>query len=90
MKLEAFLETFDKRAEHLRQFNLPESVEIYFKCMRDYYVRVINAKKEGKPLAWVSIMSPIEIFHAMDIIPFVVDTYAITVAMPSSSIERYV
>ena len=80
MRLEEFLETFDKRVEYIRQFNIPESVEIYFKCMRSYYQDILDAKKEGKPLAWVSIMAPMEIFRAMDIVPFAVDPYAITVA----------
>lgn len=79
MRLEEFLETFDKRVEHIRQFNIPESVEIYFRCMRDYYQSVLNARKDGKPLAWISIMAPMEIFRAMDIVPFAVDPYAITV-----------
>jgi benzoyl-CoA reductase/2-hydroxyglutaryl-CoA dehydratase subunit BcrC/BadD/HgdB len=40
----------------------------------------MNAKEEGKPLAWVSIMCPMEIFHAMDIVPFAVDPYAISIS----------
>lgn len=79
MRLEEFLETFDRRVEYIRQFNIPESVEIYFRCMRRYYQDVMEAKKEGKPLAWISIMAPMEIFRAMDIVPFAVDPYAITV-----------
>lgn len=80
MRLEEFLQVFDQRREHIRQFNIPESVEIYFSCMRDYYVSVMNAKEEGKPLAWVSIISPMEIFYAMDIVPFAIDPYAITIS----------
>jgi len=48
--------------------------------MRNYYERILTAKEQGKPLAWVSIISPMEIFHAMDIVPFAIDPYAITVA----------
>ena len=80
MRLEEFLEVFDARANYIRQFNIPESVEIYFTCMRRYYENILAAKEQGKPLAWVSIISPMEIFHAMDIVPFAIDPYAITVA----------
>lgn len=80
MRLEEFLETFDKRVEYFKQFGIAESVEVYFDCMRDYYLNALNAHKEGKPLAWVSIFSPLEIFHAMDIVPFALDTYAISVS----------
>lgn len=80
MRLEEFLEIYDRRVEHFRQFGLPESVEIYFRCMRGYYENAMNAKKDGKTLAWVSIFCPLEIFHAMDIVPFAVDPYAISVS----------
>lgn len=81
MRLEEFLEVFDQRAERIKtQFKVPKSVETYFSCMRDYYVGIMNAKKEGKPLAWVSIIAPMEIFYAMDIVPFAIDPYAITVS----------
>jgi benzoyl-CoA reductase/2-hydroxyglutaryl-CoA dehydratase subunit BcrC/BadD/HgdB len=80
MKLQEFIKIFDERVEYFRRFNLPESVEIYFRCMRNYYNRAMTAKEEGKPLAWVSIMCPMEIFLAMDIVPFAVDPYAISIS----------
>lgn len=80
MNLQEFLKIFDERADYFRQFNLPESVEIYFRCMRNYYLRAMTAKEEGKPLAWVSIVCPMEIFHAMDVVPFAVDPYAISIS----------
>lgn len=80
MRLKEFIDIFDMRVEHFRQFDLPESVEIYFRCMRKYYESALNAKEDGKVLAWVSIMCPLEIFHAMDIVPFAVDPYAISVS----------
>lgn len=79
MRIEDFLESFDKRVEYIRRFNIPQSTEYYFDIMRNYYLKVINAKRENRPLAWVSVMSPVELFHAMDIVPFVADTYAISV-----------
>ncbi|OGW16307.1 MAG: hypothetical protein A3G93_02290 [Nitrospinae bacterium RIFCSPLOWO2_12_FULL_45_22] len=80
MKLQEFIDIFDERVNYFRRFNLPESVDIYFRCMRNYYLRAMTAKEEGKPLAWVSIMCPMEIFHAMDIVPFAVDPYAISIS----------
>jgi benzoyl-CoA reductase/2-hydroxyglutaryl-CoA dehydratase subunit BcrC/BadD/HgdB len=49
---------------------------LFSEIMIDYLQRVARARNEGKLIAWVGLFAPMEIFHAMDIVPFVVEYFA--------------
>lgn len=48
--------------------SLETTKEIYF-MVKNYYQEAWQVKNEGKPVAWMGVGDPIEIFRAMDILP---------------------
>jgi benzoyl-CoA reductase/2-hydroxyglutaryl-CoA dehydratase subunit BcrC/BadD/HgdB len=51
-----------------------ESERIYYKILSDYFVRLQNARDEGKFIAAHTVFFPAEILHAMDIVPMHTET----------------
>ncbi len=66
----AFLE------EEKRGFPL-KSKRYNIECLRDLYTDTSEARVKNKPVAWISIATPVEIFYAMDIIPFGVEQFSL-------------
>ena len=54
-----------------------ESRRHLLECLRNLYVSAYEARKTNRPIAWISIATPVEIFHAMDIVPFGVEQFSI-------------
>ncbi len=54
-----------------------ESRRYLLECLRDLYTSAHEARKANQPIAWISIATPVEIFHAMDIVPFGVEQFSI-------------
>jgi len=46
--------------------------------MKDYFEMVLKAREKGKTLAWTGFAVPVELFYAMDIVPFLVEQFCIT------------
>lgn len=77
--LKDVVEGFNKRLKQKRENPAtPKSSELATELMCRYWDMVHNARKEGKPLAWASFGVPIEVFYAMDIVPFLVEQFAVT------------
>ncbi|OGW17355.1 MAG: hypothetical protein A3G93_04425 [Nitrospinae bacterium RIFCSPLOWO2_12_FULL_45_22] len=53
------------------------SVLPYLDLVIKYYERVISAKEQGKFLVGHTVMCPIELFYAMDIVPLHIEAYAL-------------
>lgn len=51
-----------------------ESETLYYQMLAEYFTRISNAHKEGKPLAAHTVFFPTEILHAMDIVPMHTET----------------
>jgi benzoyl-CoA reductase/2-hydroxyglutaryl-CoA dehydratase subunit BcrC/BadD/HgdB len=51
-----------------------ESERIYYKILSDYFIRLQNARDEGKFIAAHTVFFPAEILHAMDIVPMHTET----------------
>ena len=76
----SFYEGFEKRLEHARKKSAPQSTQDFYRAMIQYYKSIYLAKEEGKPLAWVGAFTPVELFHAMDIVPFIPETHCAAMA----------
>ena len=59
------------------QENSLECIDYYFELIVGYYERVLKAKEEGKYLAGHTVICPIEIFYALDIVPFHIEAFAL-------------
>ena len=53
------------------------SKSILVKLFTDYYLSAAQAKKEGKPIAWISAFTPVEILRAMGITSLYPESYAV-------------
>jgi benzoyl-CoA reductase/2-hydroxyglutaryl-CoA dehydratase subunit BcrC/BadD/HgdB len=54
-----------------------KSIIPYLDLIINYHERADQARKEGKPLVAHLVMCPIEIFYAMDIVPFFVEIFVL-------------
>jgi len=63
----------------------PEWTWIY-ELLADHYAEVCAARRTGKPLAWVNFGAPPELFHAMGIVPVVVDVLTGTLASSQNAV----
>lgn len=79
--LRQVVESYEQRLAHKRAHPTTRSGELGTLIMKNYFEMVWRAREEGKPLAWVSFGVPVEIFYAMDIVPFLVEQFAITVVV---------
>jgi len=87
MRLEEMVEWFERRLEYRRAHPTSPSEEYYIEAMRDYFQEASQAKEEGRPLAWISPLAPIELLRAMDIVHFGPDQYAIQVLAQKKGYE---
>jgi benzoyl-CoA reductase/2-hydroxyglutaryl-CoA dehydratase subunit BcrC/BadD/HgdB len=63
----------------------PEWAWIY-ELLADHYAEVCTARQIGKPLAWINFGTPPELFHAMDVVPVVVDVMTGTLASSQKAV----
>lgn len=84
----SIVEGFQKRLEHCRKKSGPKSTEHFYEAMIRYYQNIYLAKEECKPLAWVGAFTPIEIFYAMDIVPFIPELHCAAMAS-QNHLARY-
>jgi len=55
--------------------------------LKEEYFKAYKAKQERKPVAWVTVYTPVEILHAMDITPVYPENYAAMCAAKQRSAE---
>jgi benzoyl-CoA reductase/2-hydroxyglutaryl-CoA dehydratase subunit BcrC/BadD/HgdB len=77
-------EAFDKRLAHRRAKPGLKSMELFYGVQKNYYQNIMNAREEGKPLAWLGLFTPLEIIHAMDIVPLIAEAHSINVGFPAA------
>ena len=51
-----------------------ESERLYYDMLSDYYIRIKNAREEGKFIAAHTVFFPAEILYAMDLVPMHTET----------------
>lgn len=79
-QLGVVIEGFRKRLAHRRRHPGPKSSELFYEAIIKTYQSIADAKEEGKPLVWSSAIVPVEIFYAMDVVPFMPEPYCAIVA----------
>jgi benzoyl-CoA reductase/2-hydroxyglutaryl-CoA dehydratase subunit BcrC/BadD/HgdB len=67
--------------------DLESSRSILAKIFTDYYLSGAQAKKEGKPVVYVSAFTPVEILRAMDVVCMYPESYAVVCAASNKSQE---
>lgn len=87
--LEVVAKSFDERIEKARSKPGMESKVLFYEIMRDYFNSVAHAKEEGKQVAWIGLLFPIEILLAMDVVPFVLDQYSIQLLASGRGFEYF-
>lgn len=78
--IRSIVEGFEQRLEHSRKRLGPKSREHFYEAMIQYYRNIDSAKEDGKPVAWVGAFTPIELFYAMDIVPFIAELHCASIA----------
>jgi benzoyl-CoA reductase/2-hydroxyglutaryl-CoA dehydratase subunit BcrC/BadD/HgdB len=66
---------------------LESSRSILAKIFTDYYLSGAQAKKEGKPVAYISAFTPVEILRAMDVVCMYPESYAVVCSASNKSRE---
>lgn len=64
---------------------MESSKSILAKIFTDYYLSGAQAKKEGKPVAYISAFTPVEILRAMGIVCLYPESYAVVCAASNKS-----
>lgn len=76
--LKIVINRYEESLKKEKKLGFPlESRRYLLECLRDLYASAHEAGKTNKPIAWISIATPVEIFHAMDIVPFGVEQFSI-------------
>lgn len=83
------IDEFIKRKRHLQYYVNRHSGILFLQIMTDYYKRVITSKVRGKKLAWIGLFAPVELFYALDIVPFIPEYFAMTVVSLMDCKEYY-
>jgi len=68
--IESIIKGFEKRLEYRQAHPSLKSEELFYEAMINYNRKILRAKQEGGYLAWLGLLSPVEIFYALDITPF--------------------
>src|SRR5574340_940056 len=55
-----------------KTFNASAEISSY---VRQYYKNIYQAREEGKKIAWVTGITPVELLYAMDIVPIFPENY---------------
>lgn len=85
--IEIMVETLNQRLEYRRANPKLKSMELFDEIQRNYYRNILRAKEEGKLIAWSGVLTPTELLHAMDIVPFLPEGH--TINFGSASTEEY-
>jgi len=84
--LELMVDILGVMHRHRKASPTIKSDEVYYALMGNYYKSIINAKEEGKFIGAHTVMAPIELFHAMDIVPLHLES---TAAMMTIMLNKY-
>ncbi len=66
-----------------------KSEEIYYELTLKYFDKIMAAREEGRPIVGHTVMSPTEIFYAMDLAPMSLENVACMQAILLNKYEEY-
>lgn len=64
-----------------------EATKTLYPILKQEYLTAYQGKQEGKPVAWVTVYFPVEIVHAMGIVPVFPENYAALCAAKQRTAE---
>ena len=78
-QMEKLIHMLEAELQRAREMPTLKTYPPYLEMMIGYFERVLSAKDEGRYLAAHCVFIPQEIFYAMDIVPFNLESYALFV-----------
>lgn len=82
--IEFMVEAINRRLEYRRANPKLKSMELFDRIQRNYYLNILRAKEEDRLIAWSGVLTPTELLHAMDIVPFLPEGHAINCGAAST------
>jgi benzoyl-CoA reductase/2-hydroxyglutaryl-CoA dehydratase subunit BcrC/BadD/HgdB len=79
--IEIMADAYNQRLEYRRANPNLKSQELFYSLQKNYYQNMLAAKEDGKPIAWNSVLAPVEVLHAMDIVPYIPEGHAINMGI---------
>lgn len=76
-EVQDLIDHIDRLIEEKKDTYQLKSTLPYMRLMAQYFERTVRAKGEGKHLVAHTTQLPVEIFHAMDVVPFFIETYCL-------------
>lgn len=89
LSLENMVKRFRNRLARQREEGKELSKQLFTEAMADYFERAGNARQEGKPLVFTSVLAFPEIFTAMGAVPFAPAQYCIQLMVQGFS-SKYI
>lgn len=79
--VQSMIDILEKMLAHRRARPTTKSDEIYYELLSRYYQRINRAQEDGQFMVGHTVMAPIELFYAMDIVPYHLESTASTMAI---------
>lgn len=79
--VQSMIDILERMRQHRKARPTVTSDELYYEYISRYYQRILQAKEEGKYIVGHTVMAPIEIFFAMDVVPMHLESTASTMAI---------
>lgn len=79
--LEKLVKYFSEKLEEARTGPSKRAEACYFEIMKSHYKRVLEAKQKNEILGWIGDFVPVEIFLALDLVPFFPYQFVIVLAV---------
>lgn len=86
---QSMIDLLESMARHRKANPTTRSEELYYASMADYFQNIQQAKEEGKPVVGHTVMLPLEIFYAMDIVPMHLECSASMMTILLNKYEEY-
>jgi benzoyl-CoA reductase/2-hydroxyglutaryl-CoA dehydratase subunit BcrC/BadD/HgdB len=84
--IDKMIKGFEQKIQHRRAHPTLKSMEYFYLIQKEFYENIKNAKEQHKPLAWCGLFVPLELLHAMDIVPLIPESFATVVG---EGVEEY-
>lgn len=85
----AMIDLLESMAEHRKANPTTKSEEFYYTSMAEYFKEIWQAREKGKPLVGHTVMLPLEIFYAMDMVPMHLECTASMMTILLNKYDEY-
>ena len=84
--VETMIEGYNQRIAHRQKRGGLKSMAYFYEIQKKFYENILHARRDGKNIAWCGLFVPLELMHAMDIVPFIPESFA---TAAGAGVERY-